>query len=264
MLDLHSHILPGLDDGAKDDTTALSMLEMAAANGTRGIVATPHVIEGEWLPAWSSIVTGCRRLSACAEARGIKIAIYPGAEVAVNYDLLSLLDKPGPYCINGGRYLLLELPSNNIPAYADDFFFTLQTRGFLPIIAHPERNQEIRRQPERMVGWIRKGLFAQINAGSLAGQIGTEVMRFAEQLVTRRMAHCLGSDAHSIRTRRPILTAARNKIAVLAGAKVAEEITAVTPGEILAGKEIIPPEIMAEKGAGNTILSCIARVWKLS
>lgn len=264
MFDLHSHILPGFDDGAKDDTTALSMLEMADANGTRGIVATPHVIEGDWLPSWNSIVTDCRRLAAYAEARGIRIAIYPGAEVAVNYDLLSLLDKPGPYCINGSRYILLELPSTTIPAYADEFFFSLQTRGFLPILAHPERNQELRRQPERMVEWIRKGLLVQINAGSLTGQIGTEVMRFAERLMTRRMVHCLGSDAHSIRTRRPVLTAARNKIVVLAGANTAKEITTVNPEGILVGKEISISEIMVGKDTGNTILSRLARVWKLS
>ncbi|MBP2628348.1 MAG: Protein-tyrosine-phosphatase, partial [Firmicutes bacterium] len=143
MYDLHSHILPNLDDGAKDMDMSLAMLKIAIENGTKGIVATPHVIEGEWLPAWDRILAACDTLRKTAQDTNIDLQIFPGGEVAIYRDILDLLKGPGAYCINNGRYLLVELPATHIPSFTEDFFFTLQARGITPILAHPERHPEL-------------------------------------------------------------------------------------------------------------------------
>ncbi len=238
MIDLHSHILPRVDDGAKDERTALAMLAAAAAGGTRAIVATPHVIGGDWLPQWEDIVAGCQRLTALAASGGIRLAIHPGAEVAVHPDLLPLLTLPGQYCLGGSRYILLELPASHIPAYADEFFFTLQTRGFLPVIAHPERNAELARRPDYLYAWVERGMLVQINAASLTGHMGERVGKFAARLVAERLVHCLGSDAHGLRVRHPDISAAAARLAALAGAAAAKEILGITPAKILQDREL--------------------------
>ncbi|MBP2656634.1 MAG: Protein-tyrosine-phosphatase [Firmicutes bacterium] len=261
MIDVHSHILPNFDDGAKDEETALAMLALAFENGTGTIVATPHVMVNEWLPEWETVVAECDRLAQLATAQGTDITICPGAEVAMEYDILEKLEKPGPYCINGSRYILVELPANYIPAYADEFFFILQTRGFYPILAHPERNPELAHRPERLVEWIEKGILVQMNGTSITGKMGSRVMKFAEQLVVRRMVHCLGSDAHGLRTRRPKLTDAFEKISDLRGKAAAEAIAKQNPAKVLRGEEITIPEIAASDG-GGVVSRLIRRLWK--
>ena len=148
MFDLHSHIIPGIDDGSKNMEMSLTMLQIAVQNGTKGIAATPHVIEGEWLPTWDRILKACEGLERKAQKAGIDITIFPGGEVALYLDILKLLKRPGPYCINSGRYMLVELPAAEIPSFTDDFFFTLQARGITPILAHPERHPELAKKPE--------------------------------------------------------------------------------------------------------------------
>ena len=126
MLDMHSHIIPGIDDGAKDQETALSMLKIAAHNGTTHIAATPHVIEGQWLPEWKNILEECTWLQQMAREEGLPITVVPGAEVAMGMNVLQLMKGPGAYCINEGRYMLVELPMTEIPAFADAGMDTAQ------------------------------------------------------------------------------------------------------------------------------------------
>ncbi|MDR3560087.1 MAG: hypothetical protein P4N59_01410 [Negativicutes bacterium] len=241
MIDLHSHILPGFDDGAKDDDVALKMLRIAAADGITKIVATPHVIEGEWLPSWESIISACTRLSQFATDQGINVNIMPGAEVAVHFDLLDRLIRPGPYCINGGKYILVELPASQIPAFGEEFFFVLQARGFMPVLAHPERHPEIARKPQILRNWIEKGLLVQMNGTSLTGEMGERIKKFAEMLLVNRMVHCLGSDAHGIGRRRPKLMQAAKKITTLVGRAAAAQIISANPASLLRGEDIEIP-----------------------
>jgi protein-tyrosine phosphatase len=225
MFDLHSHILPGLDDGASNLEVSLLMLRIAAESGTMGIVATPHVIEGEWLPAWPTIVSSCATLQNEARALALNISVFPGAEVYLCLDILGKIKEPGPYCLNGGRYMLVELPAAEIPLYADEFFFTLQARGIIPVLAHPERHSQIIKSPAILQAWINKGVLVQVNAPSITGRMGERIKRSAEVLLTRNMVHCIGSDAHGVRTRRPILTEAANRITALLGQDRARNIS---------------------------------------
>lgn len=233
MFDLHSHILPGFDDGARNGEMSLAMLQIANETGTRQLIATPHVMEGAWIPLWADIVTGCNELQARALTEKMHLKILPGAEVALYPDILRSLTGPGPYCINGGRYMLVELPSSVIPLYADEFFFTLQIRGITPILAHPERHPGIRRDITILERWVQGGILVQINAPSLTGQLGTKVKATAEILLKQDLVHCIGSDAHNNNYRSPNLELERKKIKDMVGQSRAEQILVENPERII-------------------------------
>lgn len=243
MYDLHMHILPAMDDGARDLAEAVGMLKIAVENGSKVIVATPHLIEGNGVITWESILDNCRSLNLEAQRLSLDIAVYPGAEVFICLDILEKIKGPGPFCINGGRYMLVELPSAEIPRYTDEFFFTLQTRGITPILAHPERHPEIIKNPEISAEWIRKGVLLQVNGPSLTGRFGEKIMKTAELLLCRDMVHCIGSDAHSIRTRTPSLTKAYEKIYKLVGQERAKRMLVMNPDAIIANRDFEVLEI---------------------
>ena len=264
MYDLHSHILPNLDDGAKDMDMSLAMLKIAIENGTKGIVATPHVIEGEWLPAWDRILAACDTLRKTAQDANIDLQIFPGGEVAIYRDILDLLKGPGAYCINNGRYLLVELPATHIPSFTEDFFFTLQARGITPILAHPERHPELAKHPEILAEWIRTGVLSQMNGTSINGLMGPRVMATAEMLLTNHMVHVIGSDAHSIRSRNTNLTSAADKITRLIGPEQARQLLFVNADNIIHSREVDIPEIegIQYPRGKNGILHWFAKLWK--
>ncbi|TCL36059.1 protein-tyrosine phosphatase [Anaerospora hongkongensis] len=247
MIDLHSHILPGIDDGAKTIEDSLAMAQIAVDNGTTVIAATPHVIEGRWLPEWSTIKRLCVELSGELKKKNIVLTIVPGAEVALNMDILNLVEGPGPYCINGGRYMLVELPATHIPQYTDEFFFTLQARGISPILAHPERHPEIARNPELIVEWVNKGILMQMNGPSLVGKMGERAMKTAEVLLNSKLVHIIGSDAHSPKARTPRLTNAEEKAISLVGEELTRQIFYLNLLQILNSEEIAIPDVQKIK-----------------
>jgi protein-tyrosine phosphatase len=264
MFDLHSHILPNIDDGAKNMEMSLAMLQIATENGTKGIVATPHVIEGEWLPAWDKILTECAMLQKAAHDAGLDLEIFPGGEVAIYRDILDLLTGPGAYCINNGRYLLVELPATHIPSFTGDFFFILQVRGITPILAHPERHPELAGKPEILAEWIGKGILSQMNSTSITGLMGERVMATAELLLTNNMVHVIGSDAHNIRHRNTNLTAAVDKITRLIGPEQAQRLLVVNPDNIIHNQDVDIPEIGAieyPKENGG-VMNWLIKLWK--
>lgn len=238
MIDMHSHIIPAIDDGAKDMETALIMLKKACENGTTAIVATPHIIEGEWLPAWEDVLSGCERLRKLVRQACMDIVIYSGGEVAIHLDLLRVLSGPGAYCINGGRYMLVELPAIDIPNFTDDFLFTLHARGITPIIAHPERHPMIGKKPELLAEWIFKGALVQMNGSSITGGMGQRTQAAAELLLMNNMVHVVGSDAHSEHRRNTNLSSVVEKINSMIGEKKARQILLTNAKNIIYSREI--------------------------
>ncbi len=241
MIDLHCHIIPNIDDGAVDLEMATKMLTIAATAGTEILVATPHVIEGQWLPKWDLIQEKVVELQNFSDHAQLGIKIYPGAEVAMHFDLLDLINEPGAYCLNGSRYLLVELPALEIPAFADDFLFRLQTKGIVPILAHPERHPILMKEPERLLEWVQRGILVQMNAGSILGKMGEEVRLTAEFFLKNQLVHCLGSDAHGVKQRRPILDEAVIKITEIVGAEQTMIITKDNSAKILQDLELEVP-----------------------
>lgn len=179
-------------------------------------------------------------------------------------DLLDVLKGSGDYCINGGKYLLVELPAVEIPRYTEDFFFTLQTRGIYPILAHPERNSELIKNPQILAAWINKGIMVQINAPSIMGRFGAKIMQTAELLLKNNMVHFVGTDAHGIQSRRPILNSAADKIMNLIGKEQAEIILKQNPNRMLNSEEIHIdriPGLIYKQSSNHWFQSIIRKIW---
>lgn len=155
MIDIHSHIIFGIDDGSKDEAMSLKMLQKAVASGTTSIFATSHLLQAAQNPAWQDFYVGAERLRQLASEHNLPLAIYSGCEVFMDWDLLDIIAENGSFCLNGENfaaartsYILVELPMYFIPNYADDFWYELRLKGVVPILAHPERYNELIAKPD--------------------------------------------------------------------------------------------------------------------
>jgi protein-tyrosine phosphatase len=248
VIDLHAHILPGLDDGPSDWEEALAMARAAAADGITGIVATPHLFEhrgvyqGE-LNGPERIMPVVREFRERLAEAGIHLEIYPGCEAPLFVELPKFLEEGLILTINDGkRYLCLELPDTVIPPATEDYMFHLHTTGITPIITHPERNLALMEMPHKLARLLDLGCLAQITAASLLGGFGRRVAKFTEQLVKKGYAHLMASDAHSLKQRPPLLSSAMNKLTRLAGETRAWDMVATLPARIVRGEAGFPKD----------------------
>lgn len=201
MIDMHCHILPGVDDGAQDLQVAIEMAKVAEENGIKAIFATPHYIDNE---GYSNVMNNKKILNNLNDEmreKGITIDIHLGNEVYIIPDILKLLDRGEICTLNGSKYLLLELPMLDIPIYTENVIYDLRLNGFTPIIAHPERNGRIIEDPNIMYNFITHGALVQINLSSLIGYYGMKVKNTAKILLSHDMIHFVGTDAHHFKTR---------------------------------------------------------------
>lgn len=218
LIDLHAHILPGLDDGASCWEEAEEMLEIADRDGIARLAATPHFIEGGFEPDRREIMEGVERLNRYAERRGLAVRVMPGMEVALSPAIPGWLREGRLLTLNDeGRHLLLEMPVIELPFYTDTLLFELQLMGIVPVLAHPERNRAIQQNPAWLIEAVERGVLVQITADSLLGAFGRSAMRAAGELLNAGAVHALGSDAHSSQRRTPTLSAAAARLDRLLG-----------------------------------------------
>ncbi len=202
MIDMHSHILWGLDDGSQSLDMSVSMLRMAVEAGTTDVFATPHVNRHGIIPSWNEIMEKIETLQQKANEANIPIRIHPGAEVELNYDTMQFIKEGSrEYCLAESRYLLIELTEQSQPKQVQEMGYELMMRGFVPVLAHPERYDRIMEHPGRVLEWMQHGLLTQSNTGSFIGAFGNAVQKRAEDLMKRNMICFLGSDAHRIEFR---------------------------------------------------------------
>jgi protein-tyrosine phosphatase len=200
MVDLHCHILFGLDDGPKLLDDSLAMAEDAIADGITHVVATPHC-SSQFLFDFANVQAKRDELADKLHGR-LKLAT--GCDFHLNHEnLLAIRKHPEPFCINQKDYLLVEFNEFSIPPGVDQTLHELQLAGLRPIITHPERNPILRSQPDRLMQWVRLGCFAQITAGSLSGVFGPGAKEDAWSWMTRGLIHFVSSDAHNT-ARRPL------------------------------------------------------------
>ncbi len=202
MIDLHAHILFDVDDGPKDRTESLNMLKHAAREGITDIVCTSHAMHPQYHVQYSKVQAIVHDLQQLLLHHQIPITIHTGHEVRLNDELLVHLQQKQLHTLAHTDYILLELPSNTIPAYTKEMIRRLKCAGYTPILAHPERNLAIRENPKRLDVLIHEGAFTQITTGSLTGLFGKEVQRLSLALVRANYIHTIGSDAHNVSTRK--------------------------------------------------------------
>ena len=221
-IDLHTHILSGIDDGAKDTGTSLEMLNIAGGDGTGHIILTPHYIYGLVNNTAGIVREKCLELDSMAAEEGIDVNIYPGSEVFISPEIPELA-KEGVICtLNDSMYILVELPVMSIPEYAPEVLYQLKLNGYIPIIAHPERYEEVSKNPSILYDYIQRGILCQVNSTSLMGLYGRKVRETALALLRHNMAHFVSSDAHTCRGRAPKLQKARDLVAVTIGEDAAQ------------------------------------------
>jgi protein-tyrosine phosphatase len=205
VIDIHSHVLPGLDDGAQDEGTSLQMLRMASKGRIDTIFATPHYNMHFTAADLETSKRECRRLSSIAEENGINIDVVPGQEINIGVDVVNLYNGGIIGCLGNTRYMLLELRYKGIDNTDFEKIYELKLRGVIPVIPHPERYDYIINKPSIINKLIEEGCLMQINTGSILGIFGKECRKMADLLMKHRAAHLIGTDCHSIGRRCPNL-----------------------------------------------------------
>jgi protein-tyrosine phosphatase len=246
MIDLHSHILPGLDDGAGSLKESLQMCEMSYRDGVRTIVATPHTLNGVYQNNRSTILARVRALNTVLEAwpffLNLKqdetaLAILPGADVHLSQETLPQLDEGKVTTLgDAGKSLLIEFPTQNIPPGTEQILLKLIGKGILPVITHPERNLDILQKPQRYQEMIMMGCLGQVTALSLTGGFGPEVRRLSEALLKNKLIHVIATDAHSTDGRSPVLSSGVEAAGRIVGKGEAWRMVTEYPQAILEGE----------------------------
>ena len=236
VVDLHNHILPGIDDGAPDLEAALELAAMAVAEGIDAVVATPHTLDGVFDVQHSAALDAHARLTAALAAAGIALQVRVAAEVRMHERIADLLAADPSVTLDGqGRYLLLELPHDSVPPALPELLFRLRARGTTPLIAHPERNLAVRRNPAIVVAWLELGARLQLTTGSVTGAFGEPIRRCANELLRRSAVHVMATDSHSPRKRPPIVQAAFEAASAIVGQDGARVLLVDNPARVLAG-----------------------------
>lgn len=246
MVDIHSHVLYGLDDGPKTLEESVAMVRMAAAAGTTNLVASPHA-DMRYTYRHEIVDQKIAELRAATDGA---VEIHRGCDFHLYYENIQrALENPAHYTINGRRYLLVEFSDLLILKSADKIFERMQAAGITPIVTHPERNQLLARSQEQIAQWVNAGCRVQITARSCLGGFGSEAKSAAHQLIGARLTHFVASDAHDTRHRPPVLQEAYTSLAAQYGKRVAEVLFRENPRAALAGEsvEALGPEIEAKR-----------------
>lgn len=244
MIDLHCHILPGVDDGAADLAESIEMARQAIADGIRTVVATPHSLNDIYFNPLQEVVDRVADLREVFEADGLNLKICPGSDAHICSRMVERVAAGEAATINlNGRYILAEFPSQAIPVESRNELIALKLNHITPIITHPERNRVFQHRLDFLYNLVEMGALVQITAMSVTGELGEAARKCAHELLNRRLVHVIATDAHSPRHRPPILSHAVEAAAdVLGDEKAAWAMVTEWPAAILAGESFAVPE----------------------
>jgi protein-tyrosine phosphatase len=246
MVDIHCHILSGLDDGAESLDMSLAMAEMAVEDGITHIIATPHASPNyEFIPE----LVKMRRDEIQSRFQG-RLNLATGSDFHLSFENLQEIRlEPTRFTLNQKNYLLVEFADFSIPPSMDHALHELQLAGLTPIITHPERNPLIRTKPERLFRWLRQGCYAQVTAQSLTGRFGKAAKIAAEEWIDAGAVHFLASDAHNITSRPLRLSEAFEYLEKTRGEEVAQAMLVDNPLAVFEGRALpFVPELDEDVG----------------
>lgn len=233
MIDLHCHLLPGVDDGAPDLATALAMARIAAADGIKVIACTPHIYPGMYENNGPAIRQAVAELQARLEEAGISLRLTLGADTHIAPDLVDGLRAGRVPTLHDSRYFLLEPPHHVAPPRLTETVFDLLAAGYVPVITHPERLSWIEDRYEAFVKLACRGVWLQVTAGSLTGRFGQAAQYWGERLLDEGWVHILATDSHGVDRRPPLLAEGRRVAERWLGADEAWRLVETRPQGIL-------------------------------
>jgi protein-tyrosine phosphatase len=240
MIDLHSHILPGLDDGSPSLAESLEMARLAVADGTTHMACTPHITPGVYENGTSTIVRAVQKLDQVLRRAAIPLALYVGADIHITPDLPDQLALGSMPTLNRSRYFLFEPPHHVLPPRLEDLTVRLINAGFIPILTHPERLTWTKANYDIIERLNAAGCLIQLTADSIIGAFGRTALYYSEKLIDEGRVDIIASDAHSATRRRPGLSQAVAVAAKRCGEDEARNMVLKRPGEILANRPIEP------------------------
>ncbi|QEA50373.1 tyrosine-protein phosphatase [Leuconostoc lactis] len=238
MIDLHSHLLPDIDDGSASMRASLRMAREAVAEGIDAMLMTPHHMNGQYNNPKADVVALTENFQSMLDQEGVPLQVFPSQEVRINGELLEALTADEIlFADEGNRFLLLEFPDDDVPTYSADMIFNLMQRGITVQIAHPERNAKLMAQPEILYQLVERGAIAQITASSYVGAFGKKVQKFTEAIVSHNLGHVFVSDVHDLPNRTYNMQAAFDKLRKKQGAGISD-LFALNAEAIIDGRPI--------------------------
>lgn len=247
MIDLHTHILPGLDDGAADMEESAAMARAALEDGVTAVAATPHWLPGFYENDRTRVLAAVERLRERLRREGLFLDVFPGAELHLDPSLPQALERRRLCLLNEGPYALIELPGVFVPEHVEGFLYGLRAAGYRIVLAHPERCPALAQRLDAAQRWVDSGILVQITAASLLGRFGRPLEQLCRKLLERGLVHVIASDSHGTADRPPRLREAREAAARIVGEAAARSMVEEVPRRILAGEEVEPGLVRAQR-----------------
>ena len=254
MIDLHTHILPGIDDGSSNMETSVEMISMAYMSDVKHICVTPHCYPGLFNnyagdrmdQLWAQLVSRIK-------TERIPVHLYRGMEIMATENLPEYLCDRRVWTINHTDYFLVEFEFDEDPSWCSDILHQCSKKGFKPVIAHPERYFFIQKNPEIAYNWYKAGYGIQVNKGSVLARFGYSEKRTAESLINHRIVTCIASDAHNTSTRSTSMTKLRKHLVKAYGEEYTNLLLKENPRRILEGRRLVGYEpLQYNKHSGRT------------
>lgn len=246
MIDLHCHVLPGVDDGAASLDVSRAMLEAARAVGFKTVVATPHLTDPLRQPYDAQVRAAFAQVLPIAQELGLWL--LPGFEIRLTPEVAMRLARGERATLANSRTVLVDLACAPLPRFVDDALFALQTAGYQPILAHPERYPDVQDRPELAREWAARGVALQVTIGSLSGAFGSHARKAATRLLHLGAVHVVATDAHSAGHRMAAVPQGLRRLHDLIGAEQYRRVLIDTPHALLTGEALPPPVQAIDRG----------------
>ena len=250
MIDIHHHCLPDVDDGPREWDEAVALCRMAADEGIETIIATPHVLRGRWRTVAVSELES--RIAELQQRVGDAPRLVLGSEYFFAHDVVEVLGARNAIVpLAGSRYVLIELAANSVPPLIEQPLYRMQLEGWVPVLAHPERNTVFQARPDALAELLDHGVKTQVTAGSLTGEFGSQARKAAETFLRRRLVHFVATDAHNTTKRPPRMREPRAVLDEFVGSDVAHALTVRNPRAVVENRPLdYDPEPISEPEGG--------------